>query len=68
MTRSTILANPRRAIAAGRLSRLVAALGAWNDARATRRALEGLDAHLLRDIGLEQSPTDQAVRRRLLIG
>lgn len=54
-------------VAPGLLLRLSAAVTGWLALRATVRAVEGLDAHLLRDIGLEPQPTDQALRRRLTI-
>lgn len=60
---------PRQdAVAPGLLPRLAAAVAGWFALRATQRVVEGLDAHLLRDIGLEPEPTDQALRRRLMIG
>jgi uncharacterized protein YjiS (DUF1127 family) len=39
----------------------------WAETR-TRTAVAELDAHLLRDIGLDVAPSDAALRRRLLIG
>jgi uncharacterized protein YjiS (DUF1127 family) len=56
-----------RALAPGLLPRLIAALTGWFALRATQRVVEGLDAHLLRDIGLEPQPSEQELRRRLTI-
>ncbi len=51
----------------GLFARLSAAVAAWIAVRSTLRVVEGLDEHLLRDIGLEPQPTDQMLRRRLMI-
>jgi uncharacterized protein YjiS (DUF1127 family) len=55
------------ALAPGLLPRLIAGLTGWFALRATQRVVEGLDAHLLRDIGLEPQPSEQELRRRLTI-
>jgi len=52
----------------GLLARLAASFAGWRAVRATEDAIEHLDAHLLRDIGLEPAPGERAIRRRLLIG
>jgi uncharacterized protein YjiS (DUF1127 family) len=54
--------------AKGLLARLATAFSARRGVRATQDAVEHLDAHLLRDIGLDAVPSERAIRRRLLIG
>lgn len=51
-----------------RAARLAAAVRDWFAIRATRDAVDHLDAHLLRDIGLDQPLADREIRRRLLVG
>jgi uncharacterized protein YjiS (DUF1127 family) len=53
---------------AGLLAGLGRRLAAWRAEARTRTAIATLDAHLLRDIGLDPTPSDAALRRRLLIG
>jgi uncharacterized protein YjiS (DUF1127 family) len=48
--------------------RLHGRLALWRSDLRTRTAIATLDAHLLRDIGLDAEPSDRALRRRLLIG
>lgn len=52
----------------GLLARLAASFSTWRAVRATETAAEHLDAHLLRDIGLDPAAGESAIRRRLLIG
>lgn len=53
---------------AGLFPRLAASFAAWRAVRATTEAVDHLDAHLMRDIGLDAAPGENAIRRRLLIG
>ncbi|MDX1784977.1 DUF1127 domain-containing protein [Roseovarius sp. ZX-A-9] len=58
-TRSTHAAAP----VAGTITRLIAAFTAWNDARATRKALSALSDRELEDIGLSRSDIDSISAR-----
>ncbi|WP_158639153.1 DUF1127 domain-containing protein [Elioraea rosea] len=67
MTETATLSLSKPGRMAALLASLATTLGAWRAERATLAAVEGLDAHLLRDIGFEVSPGPEAVRRRLMI-
>lgn len=54
--------SPARAPGRG-LTALLSAVFAWNDARATRRALSRLSDHQLDDIGLVRGDIDDLARR-----
>ncbi|MGB7269258.1 MAG: DUF1127 domain-containing protein [Albidovulum sp.] len=43
---------------------IVTALKTWRRRMRDRRALSNLDAHMLRDIGLDQMTVDREIRRR----
>ncbi len=52
----------------GLLAGLLQSVALWRAGQRTRTAIADLDAHLLRDIGLDAAPSEAALRRRLLIG
>jgi uncharacterized protein YjiS (DUF1127 family) len=43
---------------------IVTALKTWRQRMRDRRALSNLDAHMLRDIGLDQMTVDREIRRQ----
>ena len=45
------------------MTRLIASFAAWNDARATRKALSALSDRALEDIGLSRSDIDTIIAR-----
>ncbi|QIE46736.1 DUF1127 domain-containing protein [Pseudohalocynthiibacter aestuariivivens] len=49
---------------AGTVARLIANVAAWNDARATRKALAALSDRALEDIGLSRAEIDTFGARR----